>query len=190
MQDRQLRCSHRKFLASAAALTLAGGVAAKSSDARPEVKGRKPLAVLTTVYRPLSHSYHIAGRFLHGYIRHGEQHLPKHYIHSLYVDQTPDNDLSKDVARDFGVRIARNIADALVVDGKLAVDGILLIAEHGNYPPTTRARFSIRAGVHGADRRRFQKDGSERAGLQRQASVVHRRSAPKMVGWSNDLKFP
>ena len=117
MHDRQLRCSRRKFLASAAALTLAGGVSSggraqdppadgsKTSALRPDTKGRKPLAVVTTVYRALSHSYHIAGRFLYGYTRNGEQHLPKHYVHSLYVDQTPDNDLSKDLGRG---RVARS----------------------------------------------------------------------------------
>ena len=95
MLDRQLRCSRRKFLASAAALTLGAGVAtghaAELSPARsgqPSTQGRKPLAVITTVYRPLSHSYHIAGRFLHGYTLAGKLHVPKHYVHSLYVDQT------------------------------------------------------------------------------------------------------
>src|SRR4029077_5904790 len=108
MLDRQLRCSRRKFLASAAALTLGAGVAtghaAEPSPARsgqPSTQGRKPLAVITTVYRPLSHSYHIAGRFLHGYTLAGKPHVPKHYVHSLYVDQRPDNDLSADVAKTF-----------------------------------------------------------------------------------------
>src|SRR6266851_4250366 len=142
MHDRFYRISRRKFLASAAALTLSGGgaEAAETSTSfrarppKPSADKRKPLAVLTTVYRPLSHSYHIAGRFLYGYPRNGEQHLPKHYVHSLYVDQTPDNDLSKELGRDFGVRVTRSIADALTVDGKLAVEGVLLIGEHGNYP--------------------------------------------------------
>src|SRR6185437_11052173 len=119
MEDRQQRCSRRKFLASAAALTLAGGVSASSAElqgdlplsrtrpVKPSNKGRKPLAVLTTVYRPLSHAYHIAGRFLFGYARGGQLHVPKHYIHSMYVDQTPDTDLSRDVAKEFGVRVTR-----------------------------------------------------------------------------------
>src|SRR5581483_11479171 len=100
MEDRQQRCSRRKFLASAAALTLAGGVPASSAQPqgdlplsrtrpiKPSKIGRKPLAILTTVYRPLSHAYHIAGRFLFGYARSGQLHVPKHYIYSLYVDQT------------------------------------------------------------------------------------------------------
>ncbi len=62
MLDRQQRCSRSKFLASAAALTLAGGVSASSAEPqgdlplsrtrpmKPSNKGRKPLAVITTVY--------------------------------------------------------------------------------------------------------------------------------------------
>src|SRR5262245_21258680 len=144
MHDRHLRCSRRKFLASAAALTLAGGARAPGPDTpalsppRPPAlaaDGRKPLAVVTTVYRPLSHAYHIAGRFLHGYPRGGKLHVPAHYVHSLYVDQTPDNDLSRDLGRDFGVRVTRSVADALTdAQRRLAVDGVLLIGEHGNYP--------------------------------------------------------
>ena len=105
MLDRQMRCSRRKFLASAAALTLAGGIASRHGpDAPPAanrgftpppIQGRKPLAVVTTVYRPLSHSYHIAGRFLCGYTLAGKPHTPKFYVASLYADQAPDNDLSR-----------------------------------------------------------------------------------------------
>ncbi len=148
MQDRNLRCSRRKFLAaSAAALTLAGvpGQSEEPSSppplsrARPgklPLQGRKPLAILTTVYRPLSHSYHIGGRFLYGYARGGQLHVPKYYIQSMCVDQTPDTDLSRELSREFGFRVTRKVEgvpEALTVDGKLAVEGVLLIAEHGNY---------------------------------------------------------
>src|SRR5262249_57724087 len=76
MQDRFYRISRRKFLASAAALTLSGAGAEggealppafRTRPPKPAIPKRQPLAVLTTVYRPLSHAYHIAGRFLNGY---------------------------------------------------------------------------------------------------------------------------
>ena len=66
----------------------------RTRPAKLSVKGRKPIAVLTTVYRALSHSYHIAGRFIHGYARGDKLHVPKHYVASLFVDQVPENDLS------------------------------------------------------------------------------------------------
>src|SRR5262245_56735920 len=105
MLDRTLRCSRRKFLASAAATALGGleasgqtpdGAGFRSRPPKPGKEGRKPIAVLTTVYRPLSHSYHIAGRFLHGYTRDGKFHVPNHYVASMFVDQIPENDLSRE----------------------------------------------------------------------------------------------
>src|SRR5438067_3108084 len=139
MLPRDLRYSRRKFLASAAALTLGSGMPAGAAVKRgpgPAARdGRTPLAVLGTVYRPLAHLYHLAGRFLHGYPRDGQHHLPAQFIHSLWVEQAPENDLSRDVCRRFGVRRARTVRDALVdADGRLAVEGVLIVAEHGNYP--------------------------------------------------------
>src|SRR5262245_52768341 len=98
MQDRFYRISRRKFLASAAALTLTGaGADAEAPPAsfrarppKPAADRRKPIAVLTTVYRPLSHAYHIAGRFLHGYTLGGAFHVPRQCVRTLYVDQRPD----------------------------------------------------------------------------------------------------
>jgi hypothetical protein len=154
MLDRQQRCSRRKFLAAAAGLTLAGGVPARAADApgaaagslarptHPSLQGRKPLAVICTVYRPLSHAYHLAGRFLHGYTLAGKFHVPKHYVHSIFVDQTPENDLSREIGKEFGVRITRDVAEALLdAEGRLAVDGVLLIGEHGNYPRNDKGQI-------------------------------------------------
>src|SRR5438105_1560468 len=129
MNDRHLRCSRRKFLASAAALTLAGSAAgdtvadqqatvSRSRPGRPSLEGRKPIAVIATVYRPLSHAYHIVGRFLHGYTRGGQPHVPKQFVHTLFVDQTPDNDLSRELGREFGFRVCRSVAETLLEAGK------------------------------------------------------------------------
>jgi hypothetical protein len=152
MQDRDVRCSRRRFLASAAALTLGGGVAQTASaketpgfrarPPKPAKEGRKPIAVVTTVYRPMSHAYHIAGRFINGYTSGGRLHIPTHYVSSLYVDQKPANDVSRSLGRDFGVRVCGSIADALTRGGdKLAVEGVLLIGEHGNYPRNDKGQI-------------------------------------------------
>ncbi len=212
MEDRQQRCSRRKFLASAAALTLAGGVSAQSAEpqgslplsrtrpAKPSNQGRKPLAVLTTVYRPLSHAYHIAGRFMHGYARGGQLHVPKQYIHSLYVDQTPENDLSGDVARKFGVRVSRRsskasmshgVEDALTTDGKLAVEGVLLIAEHGNYPRNEAGQILYpRLELMEEIANVFRKTGQSVPVFNDKHLSFTFDRAKKMLAWSRELKFP
>src|SRR5207244_4318861 len=54
---------------------------------------------------------------------------------SAYVDQQPDNDLSRKRAEEFGFKIYPTVAEALRCGGdKLAVDAVLVIGEHGRYP--------------------------------------------------------
>jgi hypothetical protein len=61
--------------------------------------------------------------------------VPPAKIVSLYVDQKPEGDLSGARAEEFGFRVYPAIAEALRCGGeKLAVDAVLIIAEHGNYP--------------------------------------------------------
>jgi hypothetical protein len=213
MEDRQQRCSRRKFLASAAALTLAGGVSAQTSGpegslplsrtrpTKPSTKGRKPLAVLSTVYRPLSHAYHIAGRFLFGYARGGQLHVPKHYVRSLYVDQTPENDLSREVARGFGVRVTRRehgvslsdaVAETLTGGGKqLDVEGVLLIAEHGNYPRNDKGQILYpRLELMEAIINVFRKTGQSVPVFNDKHLSYTFDHARKMLGWARELKSP
>ncbi len=212
MEDRQKRCSRRKFLASAAALTLAGGVSARDespqgdlplSRTRPSklsTTGRKPIAVLTSVYRPLSHSYHIGGRFVHGYARGGQLHVPKHYLHSMYVDQSPENDLSEDLAKRFGVRVtrrssgvslARAVEQTLTEGGKLAVEGVLLIAEHGNYPRNDLGQILYpRLELMEQIANVFRKTGKSVPVFNDKHLSYTFERGKKMLSWSRELKFP
>jgi hypothetical protein len=123
--------SRRNFLGTVGA----GVVAASLEAAEPAAPARKRLAVVTTEWRPLSHAWHMADRFLVGYPIDGKWHRPPLDVVSAYVDQTPAADLSKDRAREFGFKIYSKIADALRCGGdKLAVDAVLIIGEHGTYP--------------------------------------------------------
>lgn len=96
------------------------------------------LAVVTSVYHYLSHAYHIVGRFLDGFVVHdgGGLHRPDFEIASLFIEQVAEEtDLGRAKAARNQVRLSPSIADALTLGtGKLAVDGVLLIAEHGDYP--------------------------------------------------------
>jgi hypothetical protein len=96
---------------------------------------RKRLAVVTTVWRHGSHAWHMAERFLVGYPVRGEWHQPELEVVSAYVDQTPAGDLSRRRAEEFGFTIYPTIAEALRCGGEqLAVDAVLIIGEHGDYP--------------------------------------------------------
>jgi hypothetical protein len=105
-------------------------LAAAATASRP-----KRIAIVATVYRPLSHAQHMGDRFLVGYPWGGVWHKPDMKVVSLYVDQKPEGDLSGERAGEFGFQVYATIAEALRCGGKeLAVDAVLLIAEHGNYP--------------------------------------------------------
>ncbi len=94
----------------------------------------KRIAIVTTVYRYLSHAQHIGDRFLVGYPRDGAWHKPDMKVVSLYVDQKPEGDQSAARAKEFGFEVYPTIAEALRVGGpKLAVDAVLVIGEHGTY---------------------------------------------------------
>ena len=95
----------------------------------------KRIAVITTIYPYLSHAQHFADRFLVGYPRQGRWHRPNMKVVSLFIDQKPEGDQSLDRAREFGFSVYPTIAEALRCGGdKLAVDAVLSIGEHGDYP--------------------------------------------------------
>lgn len=120
--------TRRTFLGAAGAALLAP----KLFAAEP---AKKKLAVVTNVWTDRSHAWHMAERFLHGYPVEGKWHSPPLEVVSAYVDQKPDNDLSAGRAKEFGFKIYPSVAEALRCGGgKLAVDAVLVIGEHGKYP--------------------------------------------------------
>ena len=122
--------TRRTFLQSTAVLA--------ASPATPP----KRIAILATVYRYLSHAQHMGDRFLVGYPYGGVWRKPNMRVVSLYVDQTPEGDLSAARAREFGFKVYPTIPEALRCGGKqLGVDAVLLIAEHGDYPRNDKGQI-------------------------------------------------
>jgi len=96
---------------------------------------RKRLAIITTEWRDHSHAWHMGTRFLVGYPINGKWHHPPFDVVAAYVDQFPKGDLARRRSKEFGFPIYKTIAEALRCGGKkLAVDAVLIIGEHGNYP--------------------------------------------------------
>jgi hypothetical protein len=142
----------RLFLKGAAATWLAAlwGRNAPAQDSapaaptKPGIRSAPPprtkpparkLAVVTTVYHYLSHAYHICGRFLDGYLRDGEHHYPDLAVAGMYVEQQNEKDLAGGLSKKHGFPIYATPEEALTLStGKLAVDAVLLIGEHGDYP--------------------------------------------------------
>ena len=82
-----------------------------------------------------------SGRLLWGYQRDGRHHQPPFEVASLSIRQLGANDVGQGLARRFGVRESPSIADALTLGGdRLAVDAVLLIGEHGDYPDNAKGQ--------------------------------------------------
>ena len=102
---------------------------------------RKKVALIATEVRKYSHAQHFIDRLLEGYGWQGAHHRPPLDLVSLYIDQFPSGDLSREREQRHGVRIYPSVAEALTLGGsKLAVEGVLIIGEHGKYPRNARGQ--------------------------------------------------
>ena len=92
------------------------------------------IAAIVTEYRRFSHADVIITKFLKGLPTDQGLIPARVQIASLYVDQFPDSDLSRHYAARYNIPIYGSIRQALTLGGDtLAVDGVLLIGEHGDY---------------------------------------------------------
>jgi len=95
----------------------------------------KRIAALVTSYHPGSHAAVIVSPLLNTDTLDGKGRQSTMKLASLYTDQIHERDLSRALAAEHGFQIYDSIEGALTLGtGKLAVDGVLLVAEHGTYP--------------------------------------------------------
>lgn len=124
--------TRRQFLGQLGALSVAKTAAAQAQERQTEPKR---VAAVVTHYTHNSHADVIVSRLLQGYNLDFQAPRPNLKLVSLYTDQVPAADMSRKLAREFGFPIFPTIAETLTLGGKdLAVDGVLLIGEHGDYP--------------------------------------------------------
>ncbi|HYO82668.1 MAG TPA: hypothetical protein VES20_14785, partial [Bryobacteraceae bacterium] len=118
--------NRRTFLATPASAVL---------NAAQQSPTPKRLAAIVTEYRLNSHADVIVGKYLEGFKQDGKPPYPHSKIVSMFTEQVPSNDMSRGMAAKHNVPIFRTVADALTMAGdNIAVDGVLLIGEHGDYP--------------------------------------------------------
>ena len=134
--------TRRRFLQSS--LAAAGGVllSADNTTIGAARRAKLPVAGLATVYRTNSHAHVILGKILEGFNQDGGPG-PDLELVSLYMDQYPEGDMSRQLAEKYNFRLAKTIDEAINLGGnQVGVAGVLSIGEHGNYPndPTTGQR--------------------------------------------------
>ena len=118
----------RTFMAASAALA--------SAEASP-----KKIAAIITEYWLGSHADVVVGKYLEGYNQDDRPPYPRSKIVSIFTEHVPARDMSRERAKKYHVPIFRTVRDALTLGGdRLAVDGVLLIGEHGDYPVNEKAQ--------------------------------------------------
>lgn len=127
--------NRRNFLTSSAGLLLSAQVA------RAQQPPKKRIAFLGTVVFTHSHAQHFLDRLTQGYAWHGTWQAPRVEVASVYIDQFPDRDLAKGRIAKHKLRQVSTIREALTLGGqKLAVDGVVIIGEHGDYPKNEKGQ--------------------------------------------------
>jgi hypothetical protein len=182
--------SRRSFLGAASAMALS--CAAQSGPVLPAAEGkRKRIAAIITEYRLNSHADVIVGRLLEGYHYYGVHRAPSVRVVSLYTDQVPKNDLSRVMAAKHRVPIRDSIREALVENGKLAVEGVVIIGEHGNYPFNEKGQHLYPR--HELFRRvveAFREAGEAVPVFCDKHLSYDWEKARQMYDWSRELRFP
>jgi hypothetical protein len=101
------------------------------------------IAAINTVFFPLSHADVILSRWLEP--RETDPAWgwsdPQSVIASIWIDQFPQNDIGREFCKQNEIPLCATIEEALTLHtNRLAVDGILIIGEHGEYPINTRGQ--------------------------------------------------
>lgn len=130
----------RQFVACGMA-SLSASAFTGSSPGAPDSTPRKRIAFLGTEVRRHSHAQHFLDRLGMGYTWRGKWRAPRLEIAAVYIDQFPKGDLAKERIAKYKLKSVPTIADALTLGTeKLAVDGVVIIAEHGDYPKNERGQ--------------------------------------------------
>jgi hypothetical protein len=96
---------------------------------------RPKIAAIFTELRFRSHAYNFLMNLMGKYVFRGRRVDPGVDVVAFFADQLPTGDMSREASRRFNIPLYRTIDEALCRGGsKLAVDGVLLIGEHGDYP--------------------------------------------------------
>jgi hypothetical protein len=110
----------------------------------------------------------------------------------MFTDQVPEGDLSRAMSKKHGIPIYPTIAEALTLGtGKLAVDGVLLIGEHGRYPVNEKAqtlypRYELFLEITDV----FRKSGRSAPVFNDKHLSYSWKKAKRMVEISRELRFP
>ncbi|MBK9391998.1 MAG: hypothetical protein IPN68_18090 [Bacteroidetes bacterium] len=127
-------------IAGLAALT---GIAA---GAVPQTEQKRPrIACLVTYWAaPGSHADWIITKLLDGYWWQGAHTPSRVDVVSVYIHQIQESELGQKICKSKDIPIFKTAGEAVTLGGKeLAVDGVVIVGEHGNYPTDLKGHWLL-----------------------------------------------
>lgn len=127
-------------MAGLAVLTdIAAGTPALTEQKRPRI------ACLVTFWgAPGSHADWIIAKLMDGYWWQGAHTPSRVDVVSVYMHQFETSVLGQKVCKSKGIPVYKTVDEAVTLGGKkLAVDGVVIVGEHGNYPTDLKGHWLL-----------------------------------------------
>ncbi len=130
-------------------LTALAGLATSTGSAPTAVaqtaQTRPRIACLVSYWGlPTSHADWIVNKLLDGYWWHGAHTPSRVDVVSVYIHQLDTSLLGQKVCKAKDIPIFKTVKEAVTLGGtELAVDGVVIVAEHGNYPTDLKGHWLL-----------------------------------------------
>ena len=161
-------------------LAVGGGVAFASPR-------RSRIAAIVTAYYRNSHADVFLRNMLEGYYWEGKHHPSQLQIATMYLEQTPANDIGRAEAAKHSVALKPTVR-AAILDG---LEGVALIGEHGEYPLNEKGqklypRHELMQKIVEA----YRETGRALPLFVDKHFSTEWHKAKQMFDWSRELRFP
>src|SRR5882724_10243452 len=118
---------------------IAAGTVSHAAERRPRIA-----CVVTYWAAPGSHADWIITKLLDGYWWKGAHTPSRVDVVSVYVHQLDTSLLAQKVCKAKNIPIFKTVGEAVTLGAKeLAVDGVVIVAEHGNYPTDLKGHWLL-----------------------------------------------
>ena len=137
--------TRRQLLGMAGMLGLSALAGTAAADF-PQTQAKRPrIAVLVSYWAATrSHADWIVTKLLDGYWWDGAYTPSRVDVVSVYIHQLEESQLGQKICKAKNIPIFKSVGEALTMGGKeLDVDGVVIVAEHGNYPTDLKGHWLL-----------------------------------------------
>src|SRR6185295_2493609 len=115
----------------------------RTAVAGPQTKPR--IACLVTYWAaPRSHADWIITKLLDGYWWRGAHTPSRVEVVSVFIHQLQESGLGQKICKSKNIPIFKTVGEAVTLGGReLAVDGVVIVAEHGEYPTNLKGQWML-----------------------------------------------